>query len=180
MRPVAIPETGVFIERRPIIGVAAVEEPPGDGAGYMDDLDTIRRCSSGSQWEYLAGIGKFMECLLEIAAAELFVIAAENQHVRLWHECDGLGGVECGGGVDAFFRLQGFRVGPDEVSRKMVRAPRADDQNAECIGGFGFGEFLAQCLGAVCGQFFRLCAEWDGESENEGGKTEEPLEGNKG
>ena len=53
-------ETGVFIERRPIIGVAAVEEPPGDGAGYMDDLDTIRRCSSGSQWEYLAGIGKFM------------------------------------------------------------------------------------------------------------------------
>lgn len=60
MRPVAIPETGVFIERRPIIGVAAVEEPPGDGAGYMDDLDTIRRCSSGSQWEYLAGIGKFM------------------------------------------------------------------------------------------------------------------------
>ena len=63
MRPVAIPETGVFIERRPIIGVAAVEEPPGDGAGYMDDLDTIRRCSSGSQWEYLAGIGKFMAIL---------------------------------------------------------------------------------------------------------------------
>ena len=64
MRPVAMPDfvamSGVFIERRPIIGVAAVEEPPGDGAGYMDDLDTIRRCSSGSQWEYLAGIGKFM------------------------------------------------------------------------------------------------------------------------
>ena len=64
MRPVAMPDfvamSGVFIERRPIIGVAAVEEPPGDGAGYMDDLDTIRRCSSGSQWDYLAGIGKFM------------------------------------------------------------------------------------------------------------------------
>jgi hypothetical protein len=90
-----------------------------------------------------------MEGLLEFLFAELIVIAAEDEHVRLLDQGERLAKIRSGGDVHATGRLEGHGIGAEEELWKVMGTAGPYKQHTQGIIRLGFGELLPHRFDAV-------------------------------
>ena len=91
----------------------------------------------------LALVGEIVERFLKLVLAPLVVVAAEDQHVRLWQEGHRFVIVWCRRDIHPSGRLQRYFIRAEEKRWKIVRTPGTHKEHADCFRGFRIREFLA-------------------------------------